>query len=147
MASEIQGFAGFEDPYESLIRRGAEDRIRAILGLPSGSFLPPVNRPTLVRYFEYLSNRLTLPFEARYYSESERVVFPVTVIELVSPNLSPADPSDGLLCATYLRDKSGVLPLAEIEPPEDSPNFQMIEDYWYWVWNWCGAWSDSLRTR
>jgi hypothetical protein len=28
------------------------------------------------------------------------------------------------------------LPLIELEVPDDSPNFQFIEDYWYWFWNW-----------
>jgi hypothetical protein len=28
------------------------------------------------------------------------------------------------------------LPLTELEIPDDSPNFQFIEDYWYWFWNW-----------
>ena len=28
------------------------------------------------------------------------------------------------------------LPLIELEVPDDSPNFQFVEDYWYWFWNW-----------
>jgi hypothetical protein len=30
----------------------------------------------------------------------------------------------------------GRVPLIELEIPGDSPNFQLIEDYWHWFWNW-----------
>ena len=147
MASTQQAHSGFEDPYESLTKRGPEERIRAILGPPSSSRLPPVNPATLVKYYQYLASRLTFPFECRYYSEAERVVYPVTVIGLVDPRTSPADAATGLFCAIYLKDKQGVLPLVEIEVADDSPNFQIIEDHWYWVWNRCESPSDVSPAR
>jgi len=28
------------------------------------------------------------------------------------------------------------LPMFELEIPPNSRNFRLIEDYWYWLWNW-----------
>jgi hypothetical protein len=28
------------------------------------------------------------------------------------------------------------LPLTELKVPEDTADFQLIEDYWFWFWNW-----------
>ena len=132
--------------YESLTKRSPEERIRTILGHPAGFLLPPVNSASLWRYFEYLTSRLTFPFEARRYSESEHVVYPVTVVALVDPRTGSDVPA-GLFCEIYLKDKRDVLPLVDIEVGDDSPNFSIIEDYWYWVWNRCESPSDVPSGR
>jgi len=28
------------------------------------------------------------------------------------------------------------LPLIDLYLPEESQDFQLIEDYWYWFWSW-----------
>jgi hypothetical protein len=125
-----------EDPYESLSARTPEDRIRAILGLRKGRALPDVNDATMLKYYQYLSSRLTFPFEAQYSSETEPVVYPTTVVGLADPRQLAADPFVGLCCIAQIKNKAAVLPLVDIEVAEDSPNFRFIEDFWFWIWNW-----------
>ena len=48
----------------------------------------------------------------------------------------PSDNSAGLCCMAYHRNKAEILPLADVEVGIDSPNFQFLEDYWFWLWNW-----------
>ena len=128
--------ADFQDPYEQLPMPAAEDRIRAILGLRKGASLPKVNAATMFKYYRYLSSRLTLPCEARYSSDVDDTVYPVTVIRLVDPQAVPSDHRAGLCCIAYHRNKTDSLPLVDIEVAYDSPNFQILEDYWFWLWNW-----------
>jgi hypothetical protein len=136
-----------EDPYEQLTKQGPEDRIRAVLGLQNGHALPHVNQSTLLRYYQYLSSRLTLPFEAQFSAETEPVVYPVTVIGLVDPRKSPNDPLVGVSCVAHVRNKASVLPLVDIEVAPDSPNFAALEDYWYWLWNWRELHADVATFR
>ena len=42
----------------------------------------------------------------------------------------------GIFCKTRKGKHEVNLPLIELEIPQDSPNFQFIDDYWYWFWNW-----------
>jgi hypothetical protein len=143
MTSAGGSASAFRDPYEDLAMRTPESRIRAILGTPSRPGLPPVDQQTLARYFEYLQSRLTLPFEAHYALASEATVFPVTVTRLVCPSAANHELIDGLHCEAYLRNRDGQLPLVDIEAPENSPNFAILEDYWYLVWNWREAHCDA----
>lgn len=139
--------AEFEDPYERLGARSPEERIRAVLGTGKRSSLPEVNQATLAKYARYLSSRLTFPFEAHYCSETEPVVYPVTVTELVDPEKSPEDHFTGVLCTAHLKNKAARLPLVDIEVAEGTPNFQVLEDYWYWLWNWRELHLKAARPR
>jgi hypothetical protein len=113
----------------------AEDRIRAILGLQNWTSLPTVNAATMLNYYRYLSSRLTLPCEAQYSSD-DGMVYPVTVMGLVDPQMMPSDNQAGLCCMVYHRNKTDILPLVDIEVGHESSNFQILEDYWFWLWNW-----------
>ena len=125
----------FQDPYEQLPMPGTEDRIRAILGTPKGASLLKVNAATMLTYCRYLSSRLTLPCEARYSSDADGTVYPVTVTHLLDPVMMPSDTQAGLCCIAYYRNKADILPLVDIEVGRASPNFQILEDYWFWLWN------------
>ncbi len=46
------------------------------------------------------------------------------------------DPFDGIFCKTSKGKYEINLPLIELKVPDDNPNFQFIEDYGYWFWNW-----------
>ena len=134
-SSMALSMADFQDPYEQLPAPGT-DRIRAILGLRSGASLPTVNAETMLAYYRYLSSCLTLPCEARYSSDAAGTVYPVTVTGLVDPQTAPSDNRIGLACVAYCRNKLDFLPLLDIEVEHDSPNSQILEDYWFWLWNW-----------
>ena len=124
----------FQDPYDELPSPGT-DRIRAILGLRGGMSLPKVTAKTMQRYYRYLSRHLTLPCEA-HYSDDNGTIYPVTVTGLADPATTLSDNRAGLYCVVYYRNELGLLPLVDIEVGHDSPSFQLLEDYWFWVWNW-----------
>jgi hypothetical protein len=115
-----------------------KDRIIEALW-PLGEDLPSVNQETLSRYYKYLTVRLSFPFTARYPEPAnsvEEVQHRRTVVELLDPAHYICDEFDGILCKTRKGKYEVNLPLIELEVPDDSPNFQFIEDYWYWFWNW-----------
>jgi hypothetical protein len=59
----------------------------------------------------------------------------VAVIGLVDPVNGSTDTLSGLLCTARLGDQEIELPLAELKL-EEGGNHRLIEDYWYWLWNW-----------
>ena len=115
-----------------------KDRIIEALGL-LGEHLPSVDEETLSRYYTYLTTRLLFPFTA-YYPEPtttlEEVRHRCVVVELLDPSQYLGDEFGGIFCKTRKGSYENNLPLIELEIPQDSPNFQLIEDYWYWFWNW-----------
>ena len=106
---------------------------------PLGEHLTGVNEDTLSRYYMYLTARLSFPFTA-YYPEPttslEEAQYRRTVIELLDPAHYICDEFEGILCKTRKGKYEVNLPLIELQVPDDSPNFQFIEDYWHWFWNW-----------
>jgi hypothetical protein len=114
------------------------DRIRTALGLASGD-LPNVDEDTLARYYTYLEANLSFPFVA-YYPEPrnarEKAEFRCTVVELLAPTKHLGDEIDGIFCKIRKGSFEVNLPVIELHLPDDSPNSQLIEDYWFWFWNW-----------
>ena len=113
-------------------------RILSALGL-SGDRLPHIDNENLFRYYEYLSEHLTFPF-ITYYPEPtnprEETLYECKVHELLDPSRYVSDEFDGIFCKTRKGAFEVHLPLVELEVPQESPNFQLVEDYWYWFWNW-----------
>ncbi len=114
------------------------DRILAALG-PLGGRLPSVDEKALSRYSKYLTARLSFPFPATYPEPKtllEEVEHRCTVVGLLDPAKDICDEFAGIYCKTSKGMYEINLPLIELEVPDDSPNFQFIEDYGYWFWNW-----------
>jgi hypothetical protein len=124
--------------HESCHELDQKDRIIEALGL-LGEHLPSVDEETLARYYTYLTARMSFPFTA-YYPEPtttlEDVRHRCAVLELLDPANDFCDEFGGIFCKTRKGKYEVNLPLIELEIPQDSPNFQFIEDYWYWFWNW-----------
>jgi hypothetical protein len=117
---------------------GQIGRIRAAFG-QTGDGLPKVNRDTLARYYSYLSVNLSLEFTAYYpqpMNARERTDFRCRVLELLDPTQHLGDEFDGIFCRTRKGDFEVNLPLIELQIPDDSSDFQLIEDYSFWFWNW-----------
>lgn len=115
-----------------------EDRIRVALGLIEGP-LPEVESKWLYRYHDYLTAHLTFPFEAEYADDSSgyrQLVLPVTVFSLLHPDDHEKHEDFGLRCLARRGKQEIEAPLADVELSVNSPNSQLIEDYWYWFWNW-----------
>jgi hypothetical protein len=115
-----------------------EGRIRAALGLAWGP-LPDVQTKWLHRYYRYLTENLSLPFDAEYAEDVagyRQVVSPITVIALLHPDAHGRHEDFGLLCRAKRGQQIIEVPLADVELADNSPNSRLIDDYWYWFWNW-----------
>jgi hypothetical protein len=136
-ASPRSGSFGPRKNFQSLASgESREDRVRAVFGVRNGGSLPRVSRATLLAYYKYLRARLSMPFQAEHCSVYSRIGEQVTVIDLVSPAGSAVDTRRGLMCVARGRDGVRRLPLVDLEVREDEPSFHLLEDYWYWAWNW-----------
>jgi hypothetical protein len=123
---------------ESCPEHDRRDRIVVALG-PLGEPSPSVDEETLARYYKYLSARMSFPFAAHYpepRTSLEEVQFRCTVLELLDPTKDIYDEFDGIFCKTRKGKYEINLPLIELEIAADSPNFQLIKDYWYWFGRW-----------
>ena len=93
----------------------------------------------LKRYYDYLTAKLSFPFEATYPgdpSSYRHLTSQVTVTGLVDPEGVSASEDFGLLGTVRHGGGTAQLPLADLELHDDDPNAELIEDYWYWFWNW-----------
>jgi hypothetical protein len=112
-----------------------EQKTRAILDTPTGP-LPPVEPESLQRYYHFLANGLTFPFPAVYHEpvgQTQDATHRITVFGLCDPLEHPSE--HGLMCRAMHVRQPLELPLVEVEVGPDSPNFQLVEDYWSWAWN------------
>jgi len=113
-------------------------RIVEALGL-AGQNLPKVDEETLARYYRHLAANLSFPFLAHYpepTNPQEESDFRWVVLELLDPEDQLGDEFDGIFCKTRRGKYEINLPLIELRVRQDDPNFQLIEDYLYWFWNW-----------
>ena len=123
---------------ESPMEGRQKQRILAAIGIDD-DHLPLVNEETLFRYFEYLSENLSFPFTTHYPEPTtplEEVQYECTVLELLDPSKYVSDEFDGIFCKTSKAGFEVNLPLVELEISRDSPDFQIIEDYWHWFCSW-----------
>jgi hypothetical protein len=114
------------------------ERIMAVFG-PTADRPPKVSEDTLAQYHKYLSANLSLPFTAYYpqpMNAQEKTEFRCAVLDLLDPTQYLGDEFDGICCRTRKGNFEVNLPLIELHMPENSPNVQWIEDYWFWFWNW-----------
>lgn len=119
--------------------RKLNQKERIIEALGAEHEIPRVDDEPLSRYYQYLSERLCFPFFAHFpkpTTSQEDEEFRCTVLQLLDPTKHLGDGFDGVFCKTSKGKYEINLPLIDLEVPDDSPNFQFIEDYWYWFWNW-----------
>jgi hypothetical protein len=122
---------------ESCPKLDQADRIVEALG--SVSHIPMVDEEMLSRYYKYLTEHLRFPFIAHFLTpmnSEEDDEFRCTVLKLLDPAQHLGNRFDGIFAKTNKGKYEINLPLIELEVPDDSPNFEFIEDYWYWFWNW-----------
>ena len=112
-----------------------EERIRAAFALPSDAPLPKVKEGTLLRYHEYLAQKISFPFQALYDDTSPPIRQLVRHVTVVGLSDNPRRRQYGLFCKVQIGDAVTEVPLADLGIPEDNPNFQLIEDYLRWLWS------------
>ncbi len=112
-----------------------EDRVRTVFGLPSHAPLPSVGKDTLLRYHEYLLDKLSFPFQALYAETSPPVKQIVRYVSVIGLSDNARRRNYGLFCKVDLGDRVVELPLAEMGLQADDPNRQLVDDYLFWLWN------------
>jgi len=116
-----------------------DERIRKVFGLSDEAPIPPVSDESLGLYFDFLSRRLALPFEALYCQtdgEMRQLIHYVRVTELIDPALNRKSNLHGLHCKAENTKSIVEIPLVELGVREDNANSQLIDDYAYWFVNW-----------
>jgi hypothetical protein len=117
---------------------GRISRVSAAFALTNGP-LPNVSENAVLQYYEYLFAHLKLPFAAYYpapRNSAEESQFRCDVIELLSPSEHLGDLFDGIFCRTRKGTYEINLPLIELQVVRGNPNFQLIDDFRFWFWNW-----------
>jgi hypothetical protein len=124
--------------------RERRKRILAALGVPTPRIAGSepnlrVEEETLTRYFDYLAERLELPFVAYYpppSSTARGAGDRCEVVELLDPRDGLCDEIDGLYCRTRKGKFFVNLPLVELTILPPSKNLELLGDYEYWFWHW-----------
>ncbi len=123
-----------------------DDRVRAVFGLTSDDPLPEVEGAALADYHEFLSARLTFPFEAAVEEETgpreyrERHV----TVQRLAP-LAECE-EDGLLGVVRDGEQEDVLPLYWLEGTGNTEQRRLVGDYAFWFVRQTGR-RDVLRLR
>jgi len=112
-----------------------DDRIRAVFGLPPHVSLPQVDKESLLKYHEFLAQRLSFPFQALYADTTPPVRHLVHYVTVLGLSDSTRRRMYGLFCKVKIDEAVVELPLSELGIREDDPNRQLIDDYLYWLWN------------
>ena len=122
-----------------LSMKNQDDRVRAIFCLTSDDLLPTPDSKSLVKYYHYLVEHLSLPLEARYRPESGPFAgedFRVSVIGLYDIDDYGVDEDYGLIGVGGYKGRRIDFPLADITVTGRSENRQLIDDYSYWFTNY-----------
>ena len=112
-----------------------ECRIRAAFGLPPDAAVPRVGKETLLKYHEYLTDKLSFPFSALYAETTPPVKQIVRYVTVTGLSESARRRLYGLFCKVTIDGAEQELPLADLGIQENDPNRQLIDDYLYWLWN------------
>jgi hypothetical protein len=140
---DLEPYAGeplcIEQPTEiktpALSPGNQDDRIRLILGLTGDDPLPEVDQEMLVKYRDYLNKHLSFPFAAKHCPEDDPES-DITVTCLPDPDDYDCDEFYGLFCEARLGGQHITVPLGDIEVKKAKPNYQLVDDYLYWFWNY-----------
>lgn len=117
-----------------------EDRIRAALCVARDEPVPAVRLEALRKYYDHLAANLAFPFEGRLadpIGPHRDTRSPLRVIRLLDVDDYCPEEMYGLICKAEQNGERIELPLDRIEVSEDGPNWQLLEDYRYWMRNWC----------
>ena len=113
-------------------------RLRVILGT-TAKRLPRVRVETLRTFHAYLVEHLPWPLEARLsdpIGPHRDTQSPLKVLRLLDPVQEYApEEMYGLICEAEQKGEKIELPLDRIDVEEDSPLYQLLEDYRLWLWN------------
>jgi hypothetical protein len=145
---ELEPATGEQPPLEQPVNLVArplrtgdqDDRIRAILGVTSDQPVPEVDQASLDKYFDYLVEKLSFPFNAHYWLADPETGRPHPLLATAYRLLPARRGNEGLgLVVEASLDDSGLpedhvlLPLADLELLNDKPEMRRtLQDYASW---------------
>lgn len=132
------GCAGRPFPLSSPGEFDREQRILRALGARN-TIIPRVDEATLFTYFRYLMANLSLPLAASYSRPAdarEQADSRCVLVELIDPRKHDGSAVDGIFGKVRSGDREAIEPLIDLYMPEESSDFQIVDDYWFWFWNW-----------
>ncbi|MFX3618772.1 MAG: calcium-binding protein [Sporolactobacillus sp.] len=97
--------------------------------------LPMVSEETLELYFNYLKEHLVFSFPAIYDHDTDFLSGEKYSIEVLGI-AEPIDNFCGLICSVRMDRKKRYVPMGDIEVGSNNQNYQLIEDYNEWFWNY-----------
>jgi len=118
-----------------LSAKDQDDRVRMVFGLTSDDLLPRPDEETLETYYDYLAEKLSLPFEAKYHEEGSFFdPSPARCVTVVALGSKPEDldEDEGILCEVRTAEGEDLVPLTELELRRSDPNHQLVDDYAAW---------------
>lgn len=116
-----------------------EGRIRAVLGVADDEPMPAVRLDALRKYHDHLAASLPFPFEGRLadpVGPHRDTRSPLSIIRLLDVDDYCPEETYGLICKAEQNGERIELPLDRIDVSEDSPCWQLLEDYRWWMRNW-----------
>ncbi len=117
------------------------DRVRMVFGLTADDFLPHADEESLDTYYDHLVRRLSLPMDAKYWSEVDSFQASSRIVKVVALDREMGwDDFDGILCKIRRGETEEIVALANLEIRRSSPNYQLIDDYSEWF---CGNLSED----
>lgn len=133
-----------------LSTRNRDDRIRAVFGLTSDDFLPPVEPETLTTYCNYLNANLSLPAEAWHFRlTDDDSPLRLRTVKVLSLERAPGFGTEaGIRCKVISTDGEKFVPLNGLRFSHSTSNRRLIDDFRDWmdfdVWNRAAAeWIDD----
>jgi hypothetical protein len=113
-----------------------ESRIRAVFGISDNTPIPQVSQESLLVYRKHLLDSLRFPFEALHAETAPPVRRLFRCVAVLGFSETFSHRLQTLLCRVCNDGKEIELPLAELGVREDNPNYQLVEDFTRWYWNW-----------
>jgi hypothetical protein len=139
LEADLGGPLSIEQPGEITPRplspKNQDDRVRIVFGLTSDDLLPRPDKDSLETYYDYLGERLSFPFEARYCEEDNPFILsPAHYVQAVALGKEPhnLDEDDGIFCEAQTAEGEDILPLANLELRRSDRNRQLVDDYAAW---------------
>jgi len=145
--------ATLEQPaFPEWARHAGDEQLAAIFGLGDDDPIPDTDIESLAKYHRFLSEHLTLPFEATSEIEVNPAEGTFKVFELRPPTEVTVDEGDGLMCRIDFDDSVETIPLVDLRVSSDHPNAELLADYRHWIeggiddedeWDGGGEWDDE----
>ncbi len=113
-------------------------RVAKLFRFPEEKELPSVNMQYLEIFYDHLIKHVNFPFYGVFGEQKEEdiVYHNVEVLGLIDPDETSDLDKFGILAQVNLNNQLVKMPLAEIVINQGDPNYEEVEDFCVWYWNY-----------